>query len=242
MTRTSTTLTWSLVLGIALASGLACKKKEAEAGHDHGTAAGHAGHEAPERPSFAPTLYTENMQLFVEYAVLVKGEVSNFGSHLTHLADQQAVKDGKAEIILTGAGGEQRFSTEVSNTPGIFRLAITPTTPGEVQVKITWKGPKGQATFELGKHTVYPDMASAMKAQVPEVTGGISFLKEQQWNVPYDIKRAQDRPMADGFEAYASVMAVPGGEGRVLASVAGRLEGNGFPSLGQIVKQGQPPG
>jgi len=239
MTRTSTTLTWSLVLGIALASGLACKKKEAEAGHDHGTAAGHAGHEAPERPSFAPTLYTENMQLFVEYAVLVKGEVSNFGSHLTHLADQQAVKDGKAEIILTGAGGEQRFSTEVSNTPGIFRLAITPTTPGEVQVKITWKGPKGQATFELGKHTVYPDMASAMKAQVPEVTGGISFLKEQQWNVPYDIKRAQDRPMADGFEAYASVMAVPGGEGRVLASVAGRLEGNGFPSIGQIVKQGQ---
>jgi len=239
MTRTSTTLTWSLVLGIALASGLACKKKEAEAGHDHGTAAGHEGHEAPERPSFAPTLYTENMQLFVEYAVLVKGEVSNFGSHMTHLADQQAVEDGKAEIILTGAGGEQRFSTEVSNTPGIFRIAITPSTPGEVQVKITWKGPKGQATFDLGKHTVYPDLATSMKAQVPEVSGGISFLKEQQWNVPYGITRAQNRPMADGFEAYASVMAVPGGEGRVLASVAGRLEGNGFPSIGQIVKQGQ---
>ncbi|MDP2877561.1 MAG: hypothetical protein Q8O00_15340, partial [Holophaga sp.] len=226
MTHTSTSLTWSLVLGIALAGGLACKKKEAEAGHDHGAAAGHAGHEAPDRPSLAPTLYADGMELFVEYAVLVKGEVSNFGSHLTHLEGAQAVKDGKAEIILTGAGGEQRFSTEVSTTPGIFRLAITPTKPGEVQAKIVWKGPKGQATFDLGKHTVYPDLGSSMKAPVPEVSGGISFLKEQQWNVPYAITRAQNRPMADGFEAYASVMAVPGGEGRVLASVAGRLEGN----------------
>ncbi len=254
MTRTS--LTWSLVLGIALTGGLACKKKGAEAAHDHG-AAGHA-HEAPERPSFAPTLYAEGMELFVEYAVLVKGEVSNFGAHLTHLEGAQAVKDGQAELILTGAGGEQRFATEVSTTPGIFRLAITPTAPGDVQVKIVWKGPKGRAganlpppgskgspsdahevTFDLGKHTVYPDLGAAMKAQVPEVPGGISFLKEQQWNVPYAITRAQHRPMAEGFEAYASVGAVPGGEGRVLASVAGRLEGSGFPSIGQVVKQGQ---
>lgn len=241
MSRFAPSLPWCLALALAATNTLACKRHDhgsADHGHDHAADSGHA-HEAPERPSFAPTLYTDTMQLFVEYAVLVKGEVSNFGSHMTHLADQQAVKDGRAEIILTGAGGEQRFSTEVSDTPGIFRLAITPTTAGEVQVKIAWKGPKGHSVFDLGKHTVYPDLASALKAQVPEATGGISFLKEQQWNVPFGITRAQERPLSDGFEAYASVLAVPGGEGRVLAPVAGRLEGSGFPSIGQWVKQGQ---
>lgn len=240
MSRVSSSLPLCLAMGLAFSLG--CQKKASEAEHGHGheaTAVGGHAHEAPERPSFAPTLYADGLELFVEYAVLVKGEVSTFGSHLTHLEGAQAVKDGMAEIILTGAGGEQRFSAKVSSTPGIFRLAITPSMPGDVQVKIVWKGPKGQAVFDLGKHTVYPDLAASMKAQVPEAPGGISFLKEQQWNVPYGITRAQNRPMADGFEAFASVMAVPGGEGRVLASVSGRLEGKGFPSIGQSVRQGQ---
>lgn len=265
MIRTTSTLTLCLAAGLAL--NLGCDRNEA--GHGHGTAAGHA-HEASERPSFAPTVYAEvvaglgpdttwglkgghrehgeqavppsakdSLQLYVEYAAFVKGEESKFGVHLTRLDGYQAVNEGTVEAILTGAGGEQRFTGTLSPTPGIFRLAPRPSAAGEVQVRLIWKGPKGQATFDLGKHTVYPDLASSMKAEVPEVSGGIAFLKEQQWNVPFGITRAQQRPLSDGFEAYASVLAVPGGEGRVLAPVAGRLEGSGFPGIGQMVKRGQ---
>lgn len=233
MKRMTSALPLCLAAGLALV--LACGRQGRE--HDHGTA-GHA-HEAPERPSFAPTHYADGLQLFVEYAVLVNGEDSKFGVHLTRLDGYQAVNEGRVEAVLTGAGGEQRFSGELSPTPGIFRLAVKPHAPGEVQVKLTWKGPKGQATFDLGRHTVYPDAASSMKADVPEASGGIPFLKEQQWNVPFGITRAQTRPLSDGFEAYASVLTVPGGEGRILAPVAGRIEGSGFPSIGQAVRQGQ---
>ncbi len=230
-------LALALALGLALTGSLACNRKEAADAHDHGAPG--AAHEAPERPSLAPTIYADGMELFVEYAVLVAGETSNFGAHLTHLEGSQPAKDGRAEVILTGAGGEQRFGGEVSAVPGIFRIAPKPTTAGEIQVRLVWKGPKGQATFDLGKHTVYPDVASSMKAQVPEAEGGISFLKEQQWNVPYGTTQAQPRPLYQGFEAYGSIQAVSGGEGRVLAPVAGRLEGPSFPSVGQIVRQGQ---
>ena len=102
-----------------------------------------------------------------------------------------------------------------------------------------WKGPKGQATFDLGKHMIYPNLAAAMKAPVPEAEGGISFLKEQQWNVPFGTTEAQPRALYQGFEAYGTIQAVPGGEGRVLAPVAGRLEGSTFPNVGQTVRQGQ---
>lgn len=230
-------LTWTLALGLTLTGTLACNRKEGADEHAHGAAT--HGHEAPERPSLAPTLYADGLELFVEYAVLVAGETSNFGAHLTHLEGFQAVKDGRAEVILTGAGGEQRFGGEVSATPGIFRMAPKPRAAGEVQVRIVWKGPKGQATFDLGKHMVYPDPATAMKAQVPEAEGGIPFLKEQQWNVPFGTTEAKPRPLYQGFEAYGAIRAVPGGEGRVLAPVAGRLDGASFPNVGQVVRQGQ---
>lgn len=232
MIATRTSLFCSLALGVALAGTLACNRS----GHEESP--GHA-HEAPERPGLAPTIYADRMELFVEYAVLVAGETSKFGAHLTHLDGFKPATDGRAEVILTGAGGEQRFEAGVSTNPGIFRLAPKPTTAGEVQVRMVWKGSKGQATFDLGKHTIYPDVASAMKAQVPEAGPGIPFFKEQQWNVPFGTTQAQKRPLYTGFEAFGTVQAVPGGEGRVLASVAGRLEGPAFPSVGQTVRQGQ---
>ena len=230
-------IAWGFALGLILTGSLACNRKDVADNHALGATA--HGHEAPERPSLAPTIYADGMELFVEYAVLVAGETSNFGAHLTHLEGFQAVKEGRVEVILSGAGGEQRFGGEVSATPGIFRMAPRPKAAGEVQLRIVWKGPKGQAAFDLGKHVVYPDLATAMKAQVPEAEGGIPFLKEQQWNVPFATVQAQPRALSDGFEAYASVQAVPGGEGRVLAPVSGRLEGPNFPNVGQTVKQGQ---
>ena len=236
MTRPS--IAWGLVLGFSLFGNLACNRKEV-AVDAHGHGAKGAAHAAPERPSLAPTVWADGMELFVEYAVLVAGDTSNFGAHLTHLEGFQAVKDGRVEVVLTGAGGEQRFGAEVSTTPGIFRVAPKPSIAGEVQVRMIWKGPKGQATFNLGKHTVYPSLAAAMKAQVPEPEGGISFLKEQQWNVPFATTEAQPRALYQGFEAYGAIQSVPGGEGRVLAPVSGRIEGTTFPNVGQIVKQGQ---
>lgn len=235
MTRIASPITCGLVLGLSLLSNLACKPKGT---HDHGADAGHA-HEAPERPGFSPTRVADGLELFVEYPVLVAGEDSAFGIHLTYLADHKAVSDGQVEVILTGAGGEQRFHGELSPTPGIFRVSPKPARSGVAKVQLRWKGIKGQATFDLGTHTVYPDLASAMKAEVPEPTPGIPFLKEQQWNVPFGTVPAQERSLAEGFEAFAAVQAVPGGEGRILAPVAGRLEGPGFPSIGQPVKQGQ---
>lgn len=227
---------WTLVLGLALATSLACKPKNAEAGHEHGAA---HGHEGPERPGLSPTLTADGLELYVEFPVLVAGEDSAFGTHLTFLADYKAVSEGKVEVVLTGAGGEQRFQGELSPTPGIFRVSPKPAKAGQVKVQLRWKGAKGQATFDLGTQTVYPDLASAMKAEVPEPTPGIPFLKEQQWNVPFGTVAAQERPLAEGFEAFGAVQAIPGGEGRILAPVAGRLEGPGFPSIGQSVKQGQ---
>src|SRR5512134_96932 len=89
---------WTLALGLTLSGTLACNRKEGADEHGHGAAA--HGHEAPERPSLAPTIYADGLELFVEYAVLVAGETSNFGAHLTHLEGFQAVKDGRAEVIL----------------------------------------------------------------------------------------------------------------------------------------------
>lgn len=230
-----------IALSLVLAGGVACKRKST--GHDHGAAAepaehGH-DHGAGERPAIAATLLDQGIELFVEYPVLVAGDVSHFGAHLTHLNGHQAVKDGKVELVLTSAKGEQRFTAEVSSTPGIFHLDAKPTLSGEVEVELIWKGPKGSASFDLGVNTVFADLNAASHAVVPAAPAGISFTKEQQWKVPFATAEVQQRSLLEGFEAFASVQAASGGEGRVMAPVSGRLEGSGFPNIGQIVRQGQ---
>ena len=114
-------IAWGLALGLTLTGTLACNRKEVADEHAHGAAA--HGHEAPERPSLAPTIYADGMELFVEYAVLVAGETSNFGAHLTHLEGFQAVKDGRAEVILTGAAHSwaerQAAIAAAGATPGV---------------------------------------------------------------------------------------------------------------------------
>ncbi len=231
----------ALALALVLTGGVACKRKAT--GHDHGAAAepsdhGH-DHGAEDRPAISATLVEEGVELFVEYPVLIVGDVSHFGAHLTRLDGHQPVKEGKVELIFTSAKGEQRFSAEVSSTPGIFNLDAKPDVAGEVEVELVWKGPKGEARFDLGVNTVFADLNAASHAVVPEVPKGIAFLKEQQWNAAFATVEVAQRSLLNGFEAFASVQAVPGGEGRVMAPVSGRLEGSGFPSIGQSVRQGQ---
>ena len=101
--------------------------------HGHGEAGhgGDAGHEdeharGGESPSVAVTLWTDGMELFMEYPVLVANEPGRFIIHLTILDDFQPVRVVRfscplgigLEKLICDVGGDDEFVSSRTRKPG----------------------------------------------------------------------------------------------------------------------------
>ena len=74
------------------------------------------------------TLYTDSVELFVEYKPFVVGEISKFAAHFTVLGDEfKALEDATITVSLIMGKSGIRNSIDSCSSPGIFRLALEPT-------------------------------------------------------------------------------------------------------------------
>ena len=81
------------------------------------------------------TLFTDKSEIFVEYPGLIINKESEFAVHLTNLDNYQPYNDGTVRVILEHSGGKiQEGSVLKADVPGIFRVSITPETPGESSI------------------------------------------------------------------------------------------------------------
>lgn len=218
------------LLGLAVSTG--CNPSKGD--HAHGAGSG------DERPGLSRTVWTDRMEAFVEFRALVAGQESSFAAHLTHLEGFKAVTTGKVTLTLSGPQGKETFEADPSTSPGIFRPVAKPTRLGKVQANLTWQGPEGKASFDLGTVEVYGSVAQAQTGE-PEgpAPAGVPFLKEQQWKVEFATAEARSTRLRQAVEAYAQVIAGPGGEARLQAPFAGRLDAPAYPYVGMPVKRGQ---
>ncbi len=211
-----------------------------EAGPDH--AAEHAAATADERPSRVVTRYNEATELFLEYPVLVAGETSRFAAHLSWLAGYRPVDSGRLTVTLD-RGGELVAGFRVGRPTrgGLFTPAVTPREAGTFTLVLTWEGDGRRSVHRLEDVRVY-----ASRDAVPADVGGgggegdITFLKEQQWRLPFGTAVAGERELRATVPATGTLRAAPSGDRRVTAPVAGRVEApqGGFPEAGKQVAAG----
>jgi len=205
----------------------------ANAGHGHGGG------------GIAITNYTDTTELFVEFKKLVKGEQTSFAAHTTLIipAGFQAVTEGKMTVVLSGGGQpEERAEGSVSDTPGIFRVAITPQYIGKRHLTFQLVSAKANVTHQVGEVDVYADrkMADAV-AEAEGGDAGISFSKEQQWKIPFANTLVTEHELKESLMASATLRPRAGGEAIIAAPSAGLLRAgsSGFPQIGMTVKAGQ---
>src|SRR5688500_2014211 len=126
-----------LFLTILIALLASCQQSNTE---EHGHP-----HEA-ESPTIAYTLYSHKTELFVEFKPLVVGQSSRFAAHFTKLGETfTALEEGTITLSLIVHDKWVRQTSERPSSPGIFRLALNPTTPGT-----------GRLIFDIKTHD-YPD-------------------------------------------------------------------------------------
>ncbi len=207
-----------------------------EAGDDH------AG--AQDRPSVAVTLWTEQMELFMEYPVMAVNTPGRFIIHLTILEGFQPVREGEIKLsFVTSDGHAHEFVDSKVLRDGIFAPTIKLDDAGPTKFSITYDGPDINDSFNIDNFVVYASPIAIPPQGEEEGAGEITFLKEQQWKIPFSTAIAEKREIRRSVWAIGEVLPSPKAYAEIVSPVDGVVhvgEGSQLALPGSFVKRNDP--
>ena len=221
-------LTWMVAAGALACGGPAAEVQEPGIG------------------SVVVTQWSDSTELFLEYPELVAGQqTGNWAIHLTDLTDFQPIRSGALTIRFTpaqGGGVAETFTLEGPARDGIFLLDPAIARPGAYSVELDLVSPQARTTHVLPEVIVHASIAEAPVEEAEAEGGGIAFLKEQQWVIPFAVVPAAVRPVQGSVRLPAEIVPPDGALVQVSAPVDGiaPAEPNRTaPSVGARVGQGE---
>src|SRR5687767_11304907 len=139
-----------LILTTLIALLASCLQSNTSEEHGH-------PHEA-ESPTLAYTLYSDKTELFVEFKPLVVGQASRFAAHFTKLGETfSALEEGTITLSLIVHDKGIRQTSERPSSPGIFILALKPTTAGRGSLIFDIKTLDYSDKIVIDSIVVFPD-------------------------------------------------------------------------------------
>lgn len=204
---------------------------EEEHGHGHGEGA------------IGITRFTDKLELFAEHPPAVTGQELTFLAHLTILDGFKALENATVTLVLEGPTRVEARVTEKLRS-GIFQPTLTAPAPGTYRGSVVVAGPEVEDTIDGFEIVVHPNADAAKQASAADETGGaepISFLKEQQWQIPFATAFATQGSVVPTIEVAGEVTTPPSGQADVGAAIAGRVVAptGGLPRPGQAVRRGE---
>lgn len=199
--------------------------------------------EEQEHPSVVVTQWNDSTELFLEYPHLLAGEATgNWAIHLSNMKNFTPITVGTLTVRFLSVGGEATtFTLEAPARDGIYLLDPVIAEPGTYRVQLALSSPQVSSVHTLPEVRIWAD-ESELPREEGEEAGGISFLKEQQWKIPFAIQPAQEQLVARSVSAPGEIVARDGALVQVSAPTSGiALAGSnrGSPSVGQPVRAGQ---
>ena len=123
--------------------GFGCQPTNEETGaHSHEEGGPHGNGHAHDAEAVSYTVWTDSLELFVEFAPLVVGQVSSFAAHFTTLADYQPVREGSITVSLIQGGKGIRQRADAPSSPGIFNPTLRPTQAGPARLIFALNTPR----------------------------------------------------------------------------------------------------
>lgn len=153
----------------------------------------HAGHAHGEN-TLSHTAWTAACEWFVELDTPEPGKPAAFAAHVTLLDGFKPAASGAFRV-------EARTGTRTAEThaaaparPGIFTPEITFPSAGDWTLRLHYEGSGISDTIEWNVH-----VHEGCPAQEPEEhpAGAVSFLKEQQWKIPFDTAEVKGKSVPE---------------------------------------------
>jgi membrane fusion protein, heavy metal efflux system len=218
------------------ASVVGCHRHDAPDAHDHGHAAGHDHGEAEELEPIAITRWTDRHELFVEFPPPAPVKPVAFQAHVTRLEGFQAITQGRFRVrFKSGATVAAEGSVEGVKRAGTFTPELTAPAAGAYQLEMIYEHEGKPDVFDCG--TVQVGVPPPKEGEPSSV---LSFLKEQQWKIPFATAWAKKHPLSRELEVPGTVEPAGGQQLTVGAPTGGRFFHNPKLELaeGRTIKKG----
>lgn len=225
-----------LFVAITLVS---CQSTE-EHGHAHDADGGHI-EEVTGVPGVSKTIWTERIELFVEFPALVVGQTSRFAAHFTMLEGHKPVTEGAVTVSLVKGTKGIRHKVEVPNSPGIFTPALQPKEEGVYQLIFDLETPEYSDRVVLSDVVVYGNLAEAASGNADEEEeDAINFLKEQAWKIAFQTQPVVEGDVYDVIHTSGKWEEAPDTYKSLVATTSGVvMYTNQNLTEGAVVKKGQ---
>jgi membrane fusion protein, heavy metal efflux system len=196
-----------------------------------------------EHPEVVVTQWNDSTELFLEYPHLVAGEATgNWAIHLTDMKTFKPITEGALAVRFLQGGREvRRFTLDAPARDGIYLLDPVIEQAGTYEVQLALSGPQATSLHVLPEVRVWAD-AGELPHGEEEEDGGIAFLKEQQWVIPFAVEPAREQAVQRAVVAPGEIVARDGSLAQVSAPVSGiaaAVPNRAAPSVGEPVRAGQ---
>jgi membrane fusion protein, heavy metal efflux system len=190
------------------------------------------------------TQWNDSTELFLEYPHLLAGEaMGNWAIHLSSMKDFKPITTGSLTVRFMNAGGAaETFTIDSVARAGIFLLDPVIARPGTYQVELTLQSPQVNSRHMLPEVVVFAQQGDVPHAEEDEGGGGIPFLKEQQWQIAWEVVAAREDIVQNTTVAPGEIAAPDGALVEISSSVDGIADATAnrnAPSVGQSVRAGQ---
>jgi RND family efflux transporter MFP subunit len=191
------------------------------------------------------TQWNDSTELFLEYPHPVAGtHTGNWAIHLTDRGAYEPIRAGVVTVTFaTAAGAAESFTIDAPLRDGIFIVDPAVAQAGTYTVDIALASEQVRSRHVLPEVRVFGSLAEAPRASVEgEASGGVAFLKEQQWVIPFRVTRAEEDDVQRTVSVPGEIVPPDGALVQVSAPVDGIAPvdvNRAAPSVGDRVRAGQ---
>jgi len=187
------------------------------------------------------TKWTDKTELFMEYPELIVGQRVTIAVHLTRLLDFKPISNSEVEFVFSSVRGLEGSLTETEGrTPGIYSPDVIFERAGRYNLTIIIKG-MVEDTLQVNGIPVYASAGEAPHTHDDEDPNLITFLKEQQWNIPFGTHKVGIHTLSESVYAHGELVPVQSREVVVSAPFSGIILSSynqNLPIEGQTVQKG----
>ncbi len=208
-------------------------------GHDHKSE--HDGHSHNE--TLQLTSYGDDLEVFAEATPFVVGQDCDILAHFTRLEDFKPLAGGKVTMKLAIGKDVQSVTLDKPTHPGIYSFEITPKKAGTGVISFEIRSEDKSYSISIPDITVYSDEHEAHHKAAElaaKSSNGVSFPKEQSWNVDFSTEEVVSEPFGEVIRTMAQVEPSQGDERIIVAKASGAVRISGADlTEGKAVNAGQ---
>ncbi|MCH7785789.1 MAG: efflux RND transporter periplasmic adaptor subunit [Bacteroidetes bacterium] len=211
-------------------------KHDGERGHSHDNET------HKELEPLAYTVYTEKLELFVEFKPLVVGKTSKFAAHFTQLGDTfKPVTEGSVTVSLIGKENQPTNNADSPSSPGIFRLTLNPQNAGIYKLIFDIETKNFSDKITIDSIFVFPDTKSALDfSQESTIGEEIVYLKEQAWKIEFANIELKKQAFTEIIKTTGQILPAQGDEIIITAKSSGIITfGNNKKLIGSAINSGE---